>query len=157
MSQVPQGPPARLNPHHHQWVTGEPFNFTDWAPGEPNNLSYGAPYGYEDRIVFWTDGLWNDSPSGWDLYGNGGYVVEWDADATVIIDGRDTGVPNAVVDTDNLCTISDLIEDCAESASNHGEFVSCVAHLTNGLKAEGIITGDQKGAIQSCAARAAIP
>jgi hypothetical protein len=41
--------------------------------------------------------------------------------------------------------------------SNHGQFVSCVSHMTNDLKKAGTITGQQKGAIQSCAAQADIP
>lgn len=139
------------------WITGEPFSFTQWNAGEPNNGYYGPVYGYEDAAVFWSAGNWNDAPSGWDNYGNGGYVIEWDVDATVIIDGCDTGVANAVVDEDTLCTISDLIVECAAGATNHGDFVSCVAHVTNTLKKAGLISGKEKGAIQSCAAQADIP
>ena len=40
---------------------------------------------------------------------------------------------------------------------NHGAFVSCVSHYTNGLKKDGTISGAQKGAIQSCAGGASIP
>jgi hypothetical protein len=73
----------------------------------------------------------------------------------VVLDACDTGVSNTVFPSG--CTISDLIASCAEGARNHGKFVSCVAHLTNDLKTAGTITGRQKGAIQSCAARADIP
>ena len=81
------------------------------------------------------------------------YVAQ--AGTTVVIDGCDSGVPNTVFPSG--CTISDLIAACAEGASNHGQFVSCVSHLTNDLKKAGTITGQQKGAIQSCAAKAHIP
>jgi len=38
-----------------QWVTGEPWSFTKWASGEPNNA------GNEDVLNFWsTAGHWND-------------------------------------------------------------------------------------------------
>ncbi|HEY9420634.1 MAG TPA: PA domain-containing protein [Thermoanaerobaculia bacterium] len=74
---------------------------------------------------------------------------------TVVIDGCDSGVANTVFA--NGCRISDQINDCAVAASNHGAFVSCVAHLGNKLKKDGVITGDQKGAIQSCAGSASIP
>ena len=40
---------------------------------------------------------------------------------------------------------------------NHGQFVSCVAHATNALKKLKIISGSQKGEIQSCAAQSPIP
>jgi PA domain-containing protein len=75
--------------------------------------------------------------------------------ATVIVDGCDSGVANTTFTTG--CRISDLINDCAVGASNHGGFVSCVAHLTNDLKTAGIITGAQKSDIQSCAGQANIP
>ena len=74
---------------------------------------------------------------------------------TVVIGSCDSGVPNTFFTTG--CTISDLIAKCAAGAGNHGGFVSCVAHLTNDLKKAGIISGNQKGAIQSCAAGARIP
>jgi hypothetical protein len=78
-----------------------------------------------------------------------------DRRATVIIAGCDSGVPNTLFSTG--CTIADQINHIAATAKNHGQFVSDVAHLTNDLKAQGIITGAQKGAIQSCAAGAALP
>jgi hypothetical protein len=77
-----------------------------------------------------------------------------DLSATVVIQGCDSGVPNTLFA--NGCTISDLIGHCAANAANHGKFVSCVAELTNTLKAEGAITAKQKGAIQSCAAKSSI-
>ena len=54
----------------------------------------------------------------------------------------------------NGCTTSDLIAQLADGAKNHGQFVSGVAHLTNDLKGAGLITGAEKGAIQSAAAHA---
>jgi hypothetical protein len=71
---------------------------------------------------------------------------------TVVIGDCDSGVANVLLD--GGCTISDLIADCAAGASNHGQFVSCVSHLTNDLKKDGIISGRDKGKIVSCAARA---
>jgi len=35
--------------------------------------------------------------------------------------------------------------------------VTCVSYLTNALKNEGVISGEQKGEIQSCAADADMP
>ncbi len=74
---------------------------------------------------------------------------------TIIIGECDSGVTNTLFS--NGCTISDLIAQIAANSSNHGNFVSGVAHLTNELKNAGLITGSQKGAIQSCAAGASIP
>jgi hypothetical protein len=78
-----------------------------------------------------------------------------DLSATVVIDGCDSGVRNPVFPRG--CTIADLVADCAEGARNHGQFVSCVSHMTDGLQQAGTITGQQKDAIQSCAAQADMP
>jgi hypothetical protein len=78
-----------------------------------------------------------------------------DITPTVVIDGCDTGVENHLLDSG--CTISDEIAECAAEVTNHGQFVRCVAHLTNALKREGIIAGKEKGKIQKCAAKADIP
>lgn len=55
------------------WITGEPWGYTNWGSGEPNNL------GYENSLHFWTgpnsDGFaWNDANS----YFGAGYVVEYE-------------------------------------------------------------------------------
>jgi len=73
-----------------------------------------------------------------------------DLSETVVIDGCDSGVSNAVLS--NGCTISDEIVKCGADSRNHGQYVSCVSHLTNDLKHDGILTGREKGAIQSCVA-----
>jgi hypothetical protein len=68
-------------------------------------------------------------------------------------------------------SISETINDCSTPPAplkpnnghgggqkfNHGKFVSCVAHATNALKKLKMITGAQKGQIQSCAAQSPIP
>jgi hypothetical protein len=46
------------------------------------------------------------------------------------------------------CSILACLE---ENYNNHGKFVSCIAHLTNDMMKAGIITGQQKGVIQSIA------
>jgi len=61
-----------------QWITGEPWSFTNWAPGEPNNVTSG-PSGSEDILEFAAWGLWNDNdmqqgPINYRL----GFVVEYD-------------------------------------------------------------------------------
>ena len=78
-----------------------------------------------------------------------------DLNPTVVIDGCDSGVANQL-DADG-CTLADLIQEIAAGAANHGQFVSGVAQLANDLKKAGIITGQEKGALQSCAAQANLP
>jgi hypothetical protein len=111
------------------------------------------PHGIDLTLQQMTDIGWfsdNDGvPDGRD------FCLGSDPAATVVIETCDSGAPNAQVA--NGCKISDLIQGCADSARNHGQFVSCVSHLTNSLKRNGTITNAQKGAIQSCASGAAIP
>jgi len=76
-------------------------------------------------------------------------------DGAISIDGCETDVPNVTLGDGT--TMMDLINECAANASNHGQFVSCVSALTNAWKADGLITGAQKGKIMACAAGANIP
>ncbi len=78
--------------------------------------------------------------------------LESDLSATIVIGSCDSGVDNMLFG--NGCTMADLIQECADAASNHGEFVSCVAQLASGWRADGLISGQDMGKIQSCAARA---
>jgi len=71
---------------------------------------------------------------------------------TIAIDGCDTGVANSALG--NGCTMADEIAKAAAAASNHGNFVSRVAHLTNRWVRQGLLSGAEKGRIARCAARA---
>jgi hypothetical protein len=54
-----------------EWVTGEPFDFSAWARGEPNNHMGGEHYG-----VMWrtrTGSTWNDT----EATNRNAYVCEW--------------------------------------------------------------------------------
>lgn len=74
-----------------------------------------------------------------------------DTNTTIIIGGIDTGVPNQLFA--NGCTMSDLLSELKAGATNHGDYVSAVSHLTNQWKSDGLISGSNKGAIQSAAAK----
>jgi hypothetical protein len=55
------------------WVTGEPFSYTNWEAGEPNDF-YGPAS--EQYLEFWvTPGKWNDENN---TFLQPGYVVEYD-------------------------------------------------------------------------------
>jgi len=62
------------------WVTGEPFGYANWGPGQPDGGDR------ENRLNFWYSGSvygWNDYPDNGSPSGNGygnirGYVVEYD-------------------------------------------------------------------------------
>ena len=51
-----------------QWVTGEPYSYTSWNGGEPNNA------GNEDYVQFVGGGKWNDLPNNVSLP----YVLEFE-------------------------------------------------------------------------------
>lgn len=60
------------------WITGEPWAYTNWAAGEPNNAGSG-PSGVENCLQFTgasnPPGMWNDSDV---APGALGYVVEFE-------------------------------------------------------------------------------
>ena len=78
-----------------------------------------------------------------------------DLRGTIFIGGTDTGVANVLFASG--CTIADLINNIAAGAKNHGQFVSGVAHLLNALKDAGFITNEEKGILQSTAAKSKLP
>jgi hypothetical protein len=43
-----------------RWVTDEPFRFTNWAPGEPDNAPNAEGGQNEAFLQFLPDGAWND-------------------------------------------------------------------------------------------------
>jgi len=76
-----------------------------------------------------------------------------DVNRRIVIGDCDTGVVDRYYE-DKL--ISELIDDCAAGVKNHGQFVRCVAGLTNELRKAGVISGKEKGRLRSSAAQANI-
>ncbi len=56
------------------WVTGEPFTYTNWFPGEPNNAGPGGIP--EDHAEMFGSGEWNDIQAQNGV--NQGYIIEYD-------------------------------------------------------------------------------
>jgi hypothetical protein len=105
--------------------------------------------------------LFEDTSGGWDVVcdsdGDGitddvDNCVDSDLNVNLVIDECDTAVFN--INNSEGCTLSDLINECTVNIINHGNFVSCVAHLTNDWNADTLISEDEKDVIQSCAAMA---
>jgi hypothetical protein len=71
----------------------------------------------------------------------------------VFIEKCDTGAENTV--DEQGCSKNDHIAECIANATNHGQFVRCVARLARQWKANGDING--VGKVVRCAARADIP
>ncbi len=74
-----------------------------------------------------------------------------DARPTVILNGCDSGAPNFIFE--DGCSLTDKIVALRASAKNHGQFVTAVGKLLNGMKKGNELTGAQKGAITACAGR----
>lgn len=74
-----------------------------------------------------------------------------DTGATIVVDGNDSGVANQSFGDGS--TMADHVGACAVGAKNHGQYVSCVSALAQGWVDAGLISGRDKGAIVSAAAR----
>lgn len=72
-----------------------------------------------------------------------------DLSPQVAVGGINTGIANVLFT--NGCTISDLVRNCR--SGNHGSYSSCSAHLGAALVSAGIITGAEKGKLDSAVAR----
>jgi hypothetical protein len=77
-----------------------------------------------------------------------------DLRAEVFVESCNTGVANTLFS--DGCSIADRINARARAASNHGDFVSSVAHLTDSLRNSGAISNNDKASIQRCAAQSTI-
>ena len=78
-------------------------------------------------------------------------------EATVVIDGCDSGVENRVTSTCGM-TMSDMLDALeAGTYQNHGKFVQAVLSLTRSWVKDGLISKLEKDAIMGCAGSANIP
>ena len=66
-------PPAGDRGNGWVWVTGEPTDYRNWRPGEPNDAG-----GNEDGAQIYGNGLWNDNGT----YKSYPYVVEYELAST---------------------------------------------------------------------------
>ena len=80
-----------------------------------------------------------------------------DLRAKVDVNGAQPGVTsiNNSVDA-NGCSIQDLVNSCAASATNHGQYVSCIVHLANELAKNKTITKNQRQEMKTGAAKSKI-
>jgi hypothetical protein len=72
-------PPNSIEPDGNwQWITGEPFNYTNWLQ-EPKE-----PSGDGDTMVLRAESLWNDGPADYLYFG---YILETPEPATLLLLG----------------------------------------------------------------------
>jgi X-Pro dipeptidyl-peptidase len=82
-----------------------------------------------------------------------GICAEPDPRETVVIGGVDSRVPNYSLA--GICTVNHYILD-EEEWRTHGEFMTHVNEVADQLVAAAVITGKERGAIVSAAARSRI-
>ncbi len=65
-----QSPKTAVPSENWQWITGEPWDYTNWSPGEPNDFKEVDEY----HLMFWVySGKWNDQSATLR-----GYIVEYE-------------------------------------------------------------------------------
>jgi len=77
--------------------------------------------------------------------------IDSDLSNTVIVGDNDSKVTNTLLD--NGCTLTDMIALIQADEEQHGKVVSGVAHFLNQMRDEGVLSGKEKGAIQSATAK----
>jgi len=147
-------PNARIRPSIGATILKAGGPWTNGFDGNVDALTIGfngmnTTYNFEVTEVPNDDADGDGVPDGEDACPNS------DLSASVVIDGCDSGVANALFA--DGCTISDYIAAIASDAKNHGQFVSNVAKLVNALKKDGAISNKDAAAIKRCAAQSSLP
>ena len=100
-----------------EWITGEPFTFTAWWPGEPNNT---GSFGAEDYLEM-LNGQWNDAAQ---MEHPAGYLIEYPVGTGIgtnycAANTNSTGVPAEMSAAGSVVAATDnLTLTCAEMPNN---------------------------------------
>lgn len=87
------------------WITGEPWDYANWAPGEPNNTN-----GIEMYLLNWINSpQWNDGGNEYP----GTFIVEWDSASDGDCDGN------------GLCDVGEVTADPSLDANGDGVLNAC--------------------------------
>jgi hypothetical protein len=117
------------------WISGEPLNWSNWSPSEPNGD--GVTFADEGNLWLVTEpgrplGTWND----WTTGGPDGYLIEWSADCNSdgIVDFGQ--IRSGELDDANL----NNIPDCCEAG------VSCIP-CEGDVSGNGVVDGVDLAAV----------
>lgn len=91
------------------------------------------------------------------IVGTGGDPIP-DSDGDGVLDSDDACPGTAVGEAVNAdgCSIQDMVNLCAVGATDHGDYVSCVAQLTSDMVKSGTITTKQRQELIVAAAKSDI-
>ena len=118
------------------WTSGEPFQYTNWYDGEPNNSND------EDYVHVYSDGTWNDQTPARSYYG----LIEWSSQPTQDAPGiRWFGVGQAyVMDVSTGTLLHSLLPPVAKRDGHFGEVAGVPD--TNGNGFWDVVVGENRGA-----------
>ena len=157
--QVPVGPNGGLSFlgvsfDANEQVSGVRITSGNTTLGAANNDGAGADVVVMDDFIYGEpfQDLDNDNvPDSLDQ------CLSSDLRAKVDVNGLEPGVTSIDNTVDeNGCSIQDLVNNCADGATNHGQYVSCIAHLANDLRKAGTITKSQSKELKVGAAHSKI-
>lgn len=127
-----------------RWITGEPWSYTNWYPGEPNNAT-----GSEFFLASWVQpGQWNDVQVTYVT----AFVVEWegplDCDGNGACDGSEiANAPNLDINADGLLDacqcLGDVVDDGAVNGVDLARILNDWGTAGNGsdINDDGIVSG----------------
>jgi hypothetical protein len=114
------------------WVTSEPFSFTNWAPGQPDNART------EDKLQFFVPTgasrapTWNDLPNNYSPDNPLAYVIEWDQTPPTLTDVPDSAVKYNAANGhyyELVRTSAQLIWSAAKTAAEGRSYRGARGHL----------------------------
>lgn len=99
----------RDDSYNWYWVTGEPWGYTNWGDGEPNDSD--NVVSNENRVAVWPE-KWNDLNDN-NIYEQSGFICEWDDTELnniykmTVFDNDGNTLDGVVVSVDNISSTSD--------------------------------------------------
>lgn len=141
-------------PCRNRWILSDPADVIGITIG-------GNRYGWFANNEFAPDLAFDNSLKASDFDGDGiddGSDVCPNSDFSEWVDvgSGNTSIGIAAVGIDEFgCTIQDHVNQCSASsasAASHGQYVSCIVHLANGLYQDGVIRKQQRNQMKAGAA-----
>lgn len=71
------------------WVSGEPWSYTNWSAGQPDNDDTGESFVHFSNLGTMLDGTWNDRAEN-DANRDTGYVIEFNENPCAVINSQPT-------------------------------------------------------------------